>query len=191
MNLTNKLVSVISGKSHNSLKLIMDSFNIPLILKTVEGTLAVIVLLFSKYGGLIHLGVDPVVRNLEDIGNVPWGFSHITSNFGLVVETAYVFITFVLIVGMMICSVGPGPMVLSLFNFFGVVFYGSLCVMQHITWSRLSLDKQKVRYRNLIGVAPEWHYPQIPLIMEFTAGLLSCVFLADLGFSYYQLKQQV
>ena len=164
------------------------------IFKLLEGTLAVMVLLFSRYGGMIHMGVDPVVRSkdqLDMIGNVPWGFTIDIHNFGIVVESAYVFIIFVLIVGMVndSKSLGVGIVVLTLFNLFGFFFYASLSVIQYRTWVGLG-EGQSIRYRDYSGVTPIWQRPTIPQVMAMTSGLLAFVFLLDLVYDYHLLREQ-
>ena len=169
--------------------------NVPLICKLLEGTLCVAILVFSRFSGMMHLGSDPVVRDPDQyskIGDVPWGFTPAINQFGIVVEVAYLFIVFVLICGMLNCQnqLGVNLLVLVLFNLFGALFYGSLCIIQYGTWVQLG-KYQNRKYRDFVGITPEWHDPKAPELMAIATGFLGLIFAADCVHSCLLLRKQV
>ena len=158
------------------LKCVIFSPNTAITFKGLELVLAIIILLFTQFGGGIHLGADPPATDSPTgrVGSIYIGNSFAEKELGIVVIDGYTLILCILILSF---TFGERPFVTNfLFNTMGFIFYLAIAIIQFTTW----LDPAQVRrYREEHGVSPTWEKPPFPIYQAILALFLGFFLLLD------------
>jgi hypothetical protein len=144
--------------------------------KGLELVLAIIVLLFTQFGGGIHLGADPPATDSSAgrVGSIYIGNSFAEKELGIFVIDGYTFIICILILAF---TFGERPFVTNfLFNSMGFIFYLAISIIQFITWKDPGKD---IRYRVEYGAGPTWDNPPFPIYQAILTLFLGIVLFLD------------
>ena len=158
------------------LKSLVFSPNTAITFKALELVLAIIILLFTQFGGGIHLGANPPATDSPTgrVGSIYIGNSFAEKELGIFVIDGYTFIICILILSF---TSGETPFVTNfLFNAMGFVFYFAIAIIQVNTWQD---PGQEIRYREEHGVSPTWGKPPFPIYQAILALFLGLVLLLD------------
>jgi len=143
-------------------------------LKAVEFILAIILLLFTQFGGGTRLGADPIATDHNKIGAINIGTTLAQKDLGFFVIVGYAFILCVMLLTFLL---GERPYVTNfIFNIMGFIFYITIGIIQLITWSD---PAQKNRYRDEVGVSPIWSRPPFPIWQGVIALVLGLILAGD------------
>ena len=147
-------------------------------LKAVEFILAIILLLFTQFGGGTRLGADPIATDHSKVGAISIGTTLAQKDLGFFVIIGYAFILCVMLLTFLL---GERPYVTNfIFNGMGFIFYITIGIIQLITWSD---PAQKNRYRDEVGVSPVWSHPPFPIWQGVIAVVLGLFLAADAAHS--------
>jgi hypothetical protein len=147
-------------------------------LKAVEFILAIILLLFTQFGGGTRLGADPIATDHSKVGAINIGTTLAQKELGIFVITGYAYILCVMLLTFLL---GERPYVTNfIFNGMGFIFYITIGIIQLITWSD---PAQKNRYRDEVGVSPVWSHPPFPIWQGVIALILGLFLAADAAHS--------
>ncbi len=143
-------------------------------LKAVEFILAIILLLFTQFGGGTRLGADPIATDHNKIGAINIGTTLAQKDLGFFVIVGYAFILCVMLLTFLL---GERPYLTNfIFNIMGFIFYITIGIIQLITWSD---PAQKNRYRDEVGVSPIWSRPPFPIWQGVIALVLGLLLAGD------------